>query len=553
MTWWVTVAAVRIHNWIQQTPKLSHMRGASRALSVRTSPTAVGVLDGFPSVEVKERESEVDGVVVATASDADTAAAYARALLGHLAHEIPGVQWESWWCEADSYVEAFSRFVDAFADGVSRLRRFPALLEAGPVMSCLMCRSEPAARAGGAVTKVVGDDDPEADTTQGAGCEVRKNEGTVNKGNPDSSDLRSQIPGKLAKDFAELARFGGVTPGSSGGALGRKESRNHLATVYADGNGMGAFFQALSSTTLPVTRLQGEAISALNTATRNAVAEAARKIATDPDTAAIEPHFVGGDDVLVSVPATYAWAFVAYLARYFEALRDTLHGLLAKDLDATARSRGLSFSKPLANEVSTSSTNEDQDIRKDPRAVELAERIDAISLGIGVTFAHASYPFAEAEGAAGAALKQAKVHARGQFSAIGWVDVTAQFAMRGRQPAYVLSAQQARDELDIPTEDETARAVFRLTPSARSQLAAILRDEPEATVRKVIAQWADRLEDKKLGKALLDLADAQQAWALLEPKEQKEKGSVEAVWADGLRADLSRARWWPNVNRKVER
>lgn len=267
MTWWVTVAAVRIHNWIQQTPKLSHMRGASRALSVRTSPTAVGVLDGFPSVEVKERESEVDGVVVATASDADTAAAYARALLGHLAHEIPGVQWESWWCEADSYVEAFSRSVDAFADGVSRLRRFPALLEAGPVMSCLMCRSEPAARAGGAVTKVVGDDDPEADTTQGAGCEVRKNEGTVNKGNPDSSDLRSQIPGKLAKDFAELARFGGVTPGSSGGALGRKESRNHLATVYADGNGMGAFFQALSSTTLPVTRLQGEAISALNTAT----------------------------------------------------------------------------------------------------------------------------------------------------------------------------------------------------------------------------------------------------------------------------------------------
>lgn len=78
MTWWVTVAAVRIHNWIQQTPKLSHMRGASRALSVRTSPRAVGVLDAFPSVQVKERESGVDGVVVATAPDADTAAAYAR-------------------------------------------------------------------------------------------------------------------------------------------------------------------------------------------------------------------------------------------------------------------------------------------------------------------------------------------------------------------------------------------------------------------------------------------------------------------------------------------
>ena len=553
MTWWVTVAAVRIHSWIQQTPKLSHMRGASRALSVHTTPKAVGVLDGFPSVEVKERESGVDGVVVATAPHADTAAAYARALLGHLAHEIPGVQWESWWCEADSYVEAFSRSVDAFDGGVSRLRRFPALLEAGPVMSCLMCRSEPAARDGGdAVTKVVGDDDDDATTTQGAGCEVRKKEGTVDKGKPDPRDLRSQIPGKLAKDFAELARFGGTTPGSSGGALGRKESRNHLATVYADGNGMGAFFQALSSTTLPVPELQGEAISALNTATLNAVAEAARKIADDPDTAAIEPHFVGGDDVLVSVPATYAWTFAAYLARYFEALRGTLHGLLAKDLDDAARSGSLSLSKPLAKEVSTSSTNENQCVPKDPRAVELAERIDAISLGIGMTFAHASYPFAEAEGAAETALKRAKVHATGQFSAIGWVDVTAQFVMRGRQPAYVLSAQQARDELDIPPEDEAARPTFRLTPSARSQLAALLRDQPEATVRKVIAQWADRLEDKKLGEALLDLTAAQSGWAQLEPKDQR-KSSPESIWADGLRADLSRARWWPNVNRKVER
>jgi hypothetical protein len=28
--------------------------------------------------------------------------------------------------------------------------------------------------------------------------------------------------------------------------------------------------------------------------------------------------------------------------------------------------------------------------------------------------------------------------------------------------------------------------------------------------------------------------------------------SPEKIWADGLRADLSRARWWPDINRKVE-
>lgn len=501
MTWWVTVAAVRIHGWIQQTPKLSHMRGASRALSVRTSPAVVEALVDVPTVRVQRRESEVDGVVVAAAPDIEAACTYAGRLVAALTGQLPGVQWESWWCEADSYVAAFSRAVDPFDDGVKRLRRLPALHEAGPVMSCLMCRSEPAGRAGNRVSpSVIGDDKPGALDSQGCGCQVRHDEGTFDKTDLPPDDLRAQIRGRtLAKDFAELASLGGVTPGASK-AIGRKESRSHLSTVYADGNGMGAFFQALSSTSLTLPELHGAAISELNNATKDAVIQAAWAVAADPDVASIEPHFVGGDDVLVSVPAPYGWTFAAHLAGFFEGLRGTLTTLLDKDLASSGPE-----------------VHQSEEVRL------LRERIAAISLGVGVTFAHASYPFAEASHAAEGRLRRAKQEAGGQYSCIAWVDITAQSAARREHNAHVVKALDARNMLSIPPNDPRAKAVFRLTPSARSQLAAILRDEDGTVAQTALETWAKRLKDTNFAEQLMNTAHEQ-------------------LWAD-----LSMARWWPNA------
>jgi Cas10/Cmr2, second palm domain len=500
MTWWISIAAVRIHGWIEQTPQLKHMRGASRALRLRTRPEAVSALQGFSDVEVQFAESGVDGVVVATAQDAAVAASYAKALLAHLAHEIPGLQWEGWWCEATSYVEAFNKAMSPDSD-VQRILRLPALSESGIIMTCLMCRSEPSRRyQAAAVKRVVTDDKADGESTQGVGCEVRAFEGAVDRrsGGAGIDDLRSELPGRrLAKDFAELARSGGIASQEAvTEALGRKESRSHLATIYADGNGMGAFFQGLATSPLKLPTLHRQAVGFLNKATRNAVVAAARSVSIDPEVVAVEPHFVGGDDVLVSVPASVAWAFAGYLCGQFELLQNTLDGALDSELA--------------------------QQGAVDQSAVaDLKARIAGLSLGVGMAFAHASFPFAQASHAAASAMGKAKYDAKGEQSLIGWIDITHQFAGQGATQVHTVSAFTVRTQLDPAKSTAQAEPVFRLTPAARGALASLLRSDPAG-----VREWARRLGDSGTAEAIA-------------------AASPEQLWAD-----LSRARWWPAVNRE---
>jgi hypothetical protein len=513
MTWWITVAAVRIQSWIQQTPQLAHMRGASKALRSVTSPSQVGSLPGLGAVRISAAESSVDGVVVATAPSRDEAAGAASALATHLGHELPGVQWEAWWAEAETYLAAYSRAADPF-EGVPRLRRLPALQECGLVKSCLMCRSEPGQTgAEGSASGVLDDDDRRAVLTQGNGCRVRLTQSGESK---DAMRLREDewalLPGeRFARDFDHLARRGGLTatqvdPAKPGPSLGRKESRNHLATICADGNSVGAFFKGLATSTLPLQTVHAGAIRALNNSTWSAVNFAARTVAAAPDVVAIEPHFIGGDDVLVSVPAPLGWSFASHLARCFEDdLRQAFTTLLATDM------AGRSLSAAQAEE-----------------AAALQKRIGELSLGIGMTFSHASFPFAEAHEVAEAAQHAAKQAGKGVASMIGWADITAQHSDRGGTTIHVIDAEVARSEVAIASGDVGARPVFRLSPSARAQLTAILRDTPDHAEATVQA-WAERLED---GTLAADLAKT--------PPER-------------LREDLSRARWWPNTNLENDR
>jgi len=505
MTWWITVAAVRIHGWIEQTPKLSHMRGASQALHRLTSYDIVKELD-VEGVTIHKELTAVDGVVVATTSDEARAREFAGLLSDHLAHVIPGSQWESWWSEAPSYGAAYSLALDPFVR-TGRLIRLPALQDNGLVMSCLLCRSEPAGAPGGRADDVLADDGPITRKSQGAGCRVRDAEGQKTSSRKDGSiELLDLIPGaRRAEDFEELARKGGLT-GEEHRALGRKESRSHLATIYADGNGMGALFQGLATTSLPLSAMHESAIGKLNDVTHSAVAQAAVSIsmtadgeAAEPDVKAVEAHFVGGDDVLASVPAVYGWKFAANLAQAFDDLKGELEALLDEAL-------------------------KDQPSADPAEVARIRALIDKISLGVGLVFAHASFPFADSSALAELAMKAAKKAREGGRAAIGWADATAENGGGEEHWSFVIDVDRALVEL--ASVGPTFPAVFLLTPSARSQLGFILRTTSPRTVEAAVQEWAKRLDDTKVALALA---------------KQSTRSLIE---------DLSRARWWPAATRE---
>lgn len=499
MTWWATVAAVRIHGWIVRTPKLSHLRGASKALKQHTSPAEFKGLE-TSGLTVSAAYSSVDGVVVGEAQTEAEARSFVIRAADQLGERLPGVQWEGWWCEADTYTAAFAKALEP-GSGARRLVRLPVLPDNGLVKSCLMCRSEPAAGLKQA-SGVLDDDSDQAVREQGADCRARSAADKADRLASAGASLRAQLAGRPAEHFEELARKGGLTAAAQQ-SLGRKDSRNHLATIYADGNGMGAFFHALANTTLKLPTMHKSAIQTVNDCTAQAVLAAASVAAPgEPSVAAVEPHFVGGDDVLVSVPAPLAWAFVGELTRAFSEITEELRQLLEQDLR--------------------------QDLAT-PAATTLAELIDGISISVGMTIAQATYPFIDAHDTAARALRQAKKSTGGRSAVIGWVDLTAQDSLSG-QSAFLIDAGQARAQL-APTA--TRPAVFKVAPSARAQLAAILRDRSAASVRDEVEGWAKRQRTLHgFGKDFVQ--------------------ELTATTPDQLSQDLSRARWWPGACTKED-
>lgn len=482
MTVYLCAYATRIQTWLARTPELKLLRGGSHALSAITSAGEVGpwlrfapALAGF---SVCRDAGDVDGVVVLEGSSVRAALDAAPVLLRHLHGTLPGLPWAAWVHESDNYLISY-----AAADrGDPTVKRWSVLATSSEVSlgkSCASCRQE---HAHGSLTH------PDASGPEGPDCRAKRS--WAGKEGP-----WREVPGQAPSDFDALARIGGLAgspePTPTSHAVGRRDSRNHLATIVADGNQIGSLFSRLAQAGASLAELRSQAVRILDEATHTAVSDAARA-ASHPqaEVKVVSPHFVGGDDVLVSVPAAVAWQFASTLAARFE---EEFRAKLTPTL-----------------------------MRQDLPPAELLDDLAGISLGIGMVFAHAKHPFADAQELAHRAMASAKSDGRGRSSVIGWMDLTA----GDTYDPHLIRASDAAAEL---ADAGLAPSTFRLPASARQQLAMLVRDSvgPDGAPSQGFL-------DEKLS-----------TWG-------KRTGLAPGASAVDLPAVLSRARWWPGSAKDVQ-
>lgn len=462
MTRYVVVAAVRIQSWLARTPRLVLIRGASRALHEATAAaTVTRVLRDAGLSEhdarVADDAGDIDGVVVVQTTGARDGAVR-RALQEHVRRTLPGLEWTVWEGQSPTVLDALAA---SKSDGELVMAE---LITVPFARRCQGCGAETAARH----HRIA-----DGEILLGPDCLSRWADGKPSWLPGHSYRDGLNIPGdNPPRTMDDLARAMGRV-GESAVRYGGK--RNHVAVLCADGNSIGDLVGGID----PQDRRH--VVSALDQATRDALSAAAADV-TD-QTVVVEPHFVGGDDILVSVPAPLAWSFAMHLARRFEQF---LGGYLT----------GVAAGGPVV-----------------------------ASLGIGLCFTHASYPFAHAREVAFAAMKQAKAGVQGGQGAVSWVDLTAEDDVVPGRFRTVSRLQGLR-----AGHAGGADLVLALTNSARAEMAAEVDQgggrfsSPEAATDRLV-NYARRANDDHLAHWLTSTPPA---------------GAV----AD-IRAGLSLARWWP--------
>lgn len=435
-TVYLVVSAVHIFEWITRTPELKLIRGASGALREETSEAAI--LRQFPDLRWCDAAGDVDGVVAVELPSGSTvrdAPGWADKVVRYLARRLPAVNWEAWWAESDEgYLAAYLDYEDARLAGmdgagsVDGRGYLPRALEPPIAATCAGCRREPAHTQA-----------TDGDRLLGADCAVR-----------DAAQKEARKGTKSARQawtFDRLAEAGGLTP-EERGRPGRQRSRNHLATIHADGNGVGGLMSALTEQALTSGRLaalRSDIVVQIDDATKEAYAAANRAISRGAELDGAILHFGGGDDLLVSVAAPQAWDFVMVLASSFERELATRLKSYTADLQRIGLSAG------------------------------------SVSLGIGMVFAHTAHPFADARSSAFDAMKQAKALVGGAEAAVSWLDLTAEHELPARRRVTLAT---------LLNERRTGSPVAALERSARASLAEILRDfaDPAPELRR----WSKR-------------------------------------------------------------
>lgn len=378
---YVDVAATRIQSYISRTPGLAGQRGASALLSWATDSQHVAdavLAGGRLGAELNPAAGEADGLISVRLPAGAEPEPVAEALLAYLRSVLPAVEAGAFWGPGPTYLEAYR---DHMKDRSSpKLASLPARSDFPALASCEVCRAAPA------VTAVDLPDEPDQQVC--LDCEARyagrsrvqglRDEHPVYRAEARLLAALGRPPASAVKTFEELAALGGADT-----------NRNHLATIYADGNAIGAFLDRVASRADP--GLKSRVSAAISDATRTSLEAAARAaLANQPDgPVPVIPHVVGGDDLLVSVTADRAWAFVT---AYLDEFRHRMAAISGVPGDLLC---------PVPPTASA-----------------------------GVVFAHTKFPFRRAAELASARMRDAKRQERGVIPAVAWLDVTRD----GEQP-----------------------------------------------------------------------------------------------------------------------
>ncbi len=486
---YVVAAAVRIQSWIARTPELFLSRGASHALKALTSAETIdAALAAEPGLERASDAADIDGVVVLrVTSEPEPVRRAFTWLATRLSTSLPGVEWVLWGHAADSYVSAYQQVnVEERDPSEGRRHLPPADVDLPLAESCTGCRQESAVAT---VHLAQTDDRGRTDRRMGPDCLVRSAHSRL-------------LTEDRAWTFDRLATHGGLGDGPAS-TIGRRDAANHLATIAADGNRVGDLFKKLAE--LPAvpydldgrrTTIQERVSKQIDAATANAVDAASRAGQPSARIRCAIDHLVGGDDVLVSVGARFAWPYVtALLTAFADQLARAMHRVLPHAQDAGAI---------------------DQAAR-----VELEDLTSHVSLGVGMVFAQVKEPFAHCAEVAHLAQTAAKRAVSGSESAVAWVDLTVEAAA----PPYRFVTLA-----DLEGPDPAA---FALGPAARTALAALLRNSPPGEGDE---QRADRVRAwcRRTQRDLPPFTD-----------DPPEPLGVEELRR--LEVELDRARWWPST------
>ena len=377
MTTYVVIGAKRIQQWIARTPRLALTKGASHALTTRTSRDH---LSGRLPEELRlsDEVPDIAGVVVLESDEPVTGDVVDAALMA-VAEGLPGLEWNAWVHEADSYVEAYQ--ATGGGQRCTRVRhRVPSVRRLPMLTECEGCHEESAE-----VLVAV----PEDKDSYGADCVVRR------KGFKEwKRDLEPREDGVVEPEmFEHLTKL--EEPGENDHpvrAMGRRDADNHLALILADGNRMGDFFKKVAQ--LKDSQAHKALSKALDDATREAARQAREAVIdkmVNPKFCPDVLHYIGGDDVMASVAGRFAWLWAVTLAEAFE---------------TEFQSRVKHFCE------------------QNPRCGGLNAAASRASLGVGMVFTHYKAPFAGARELAEEMEKIAKKAGKGEKSYIAWADTT---------------------------------------------------------------------------------------------------------------------------------
>lgn len=392
MTTYATVGVQRIQTYLARSRHLWGRRGASEELvRLTTLPgnsqqtgipddelAVKRVLDNNPGVQLNPEGLDIDGVVsLRSAPDAleqqvDQAAdALARAIR----EQLPGVTVTTSRVTSDANYAELSLERDSWD---YRKTWYPLATEFPAVRLCDECRMDPASVTCPEHDKKVLRLCNDCASRHGGNDRWRRNldkhirPAGAAKSYPSRftaegwllRELRS-CPGHEKLGFSEdFEALGQVGPMNGDGELRRRTHEgNHVALIFADGNGMGALFNRLLK---DAAKNGGDGDSTkhvrciskrIKQATADALLTATKAVMTATESICpVVPHINGGDDVLVSVTAPRAWAF---LQEFLAALRTSFEALEMECGHGLSMSASMAISKaeyPFPNQVELAET-----------------------------------------------------------------------------------------------------------------------------------------------------------------------------------------------------
>jgi hypothetical protein len=412
-----------IQSYLARTPDLKGRRGASAWLSHATDRDELRRwIASEPAlsragVAVNDEAGEADGLVPLRMAVTTAPGDIAELVMTKLRRQLPGIRISANWGSGASYIQAHQAWHATRQQPM--LVSLPPVGDFPPLESCVLCRVDPA------VGEIELQDEKEkricADCRQRYVDRYRRpglESGAVPVGKErwllDELGLDTHL---AVQTFEGLAKLGGPDG-----------NRNHLATVFIDGNAIGALFRRILDGNDP--NAKQVASKAVTDATRQALLEATRDVLdnqTKAEPLPVVPHVLGGDDLLVSVVADRAWRFVTrYLSAFEQRLGDNheIGDFLGGDERPTASA--------------------------------------------GVVFARATFPFRRAVELSETLLKRAKRAHAGQTPAVAWLDVT-------QDGEHAPPHRSAWTRADLETRAKALRELrVAVPPSARTVLERLI-------------------------------------------------------------------------------